>query len=157
MTKKIGLILMLAGLALYGCNRADQPPAAKSAPVSNLTLFALDIGHAQAADGVVEAATLFLPTDKLTVSLRTQGSGEKVPVKIKLVAMSNGASVYELSGAISGTGQNTTNFELAPQPRWVFGRYLVEATLNGKKAATQEIEIAETVPGRVAVKPQQTQ
>lgn len=135
-----------------GCaQKGDGEKAAEAKVVQArspaLSLFALNVGNSQQTDGSVFPTTLFLPTDKLIASVSTKGQAVSVPVTAKLIAMANGQVVGEVSKSITTSIDATSNFEFSKQmPAWAIGRYLVEVSIDGKKAGQQEIEVVQALP-----------
>ena len=145
-SKPLGLALIAAALA-SACTASDKNGATTAtAAASAATFHALDIGNAIGADQSVQPATLFKPEDKLVASIKTQGAAKDQAIAVKLVAMANGQSVSEANRTVSPTGAATTHLEFPKNAPWPLGRYVVEATFNGKPAGRQEIEVRSDVP-----------
>ncbi len=144
-------------ILLTGCQPSNDSTSAKAtqqpAPAS-LSFFALDVGKEVNADHSVAPLTLFAPADKIIASVRTKGAAKAVPVTAKLIAMSNGQALSELSQTVTTTGPATTHFEFGKTGPWASGRYLVEVTIGGKPEGRQEIEVRESVPPQPSAAPQ---
>ncbi|MEG3791450.1 hypothetical protein V1318_15080 [Lysobacter sp. CCNWLW3] len=138
---------MTAAVLATACTSSDKAGGSDATAAAAVASFqALDIGKAVAADQSVQPLTLFTPDDKLVASIKTQGAAKDQAIAIKLIAMANGQSVSEANRSVSPTGAATTNLEFPKNAPWPLGRYVVEATFNGKPAGRQEIEVRSDVP-----------
>ncbi|RDZ29497.1 hypothetical protein [Lysobacter silvisoli] len=149
MKAKLMTVLAVA-LAVSACKPGTESADTAAAAPQALTFQALDVGKSVGTDQAVQPLTLFAPEDKLIASIKTQGVAKDQALAVKLVAMANGQSVSEANRSVSPSGATTTNLEFPKNGPWPLGRYVVEATLNGKPAGRQEIEVSGSLPAEAA-------
>jgi hypothetical protein len=106
---------------------------------------ALAVGTSVAADGNVVPLTVFTTSNKIIASVRTKGAGVGTVVAVRLIEMSNGSVVGARKQVRDLAGSSSVNIEFSQRSPWIVGRYLVEASVNGKLEARQEIEVAAAV------------
>ena len=152
------LLIALAGtVAFAGCKKDNTedmaaPPAASepmtettpapapmepAAPVATTSVTA---GNTAAADKSVASVSTFAPSDKIIVSVATDGTASNAEVAARLVYQ-DGQTAGEMKQALNTTGAETTNFEFTNAKPWPTGKYKAEVTVNGAPASTTEFEV----------------
>ncbi len=156
------LILALAGtLALAGCKKkeeavvdpnatspaadsapaADAPPAADAAVASAVSVSSIAVGNTAGADKAVSPLATLATSDKIIVSVKTNGAATSVPLAVKLTYQ-DGQTAGEQSTTLTTTGADTTNVEFAKPDGWPVGKYKAEVTVDGQPAGVpQEFEV----------------
>ncbi len=152
------LIIGLAGsIALAGCKKKEEaatpppPTATEPAPApapaepapapAGVTVSSVTVGNTAAADKSVAPMATLAPTDKIIVSVKTDGTATNANVDAKLTYQ-DGQTAGQQSATLNTTGSETTNIEFTKATPWPAGKYKVDVTVNGQPAGTtQEIEI----------------
>ncbi|MGV8961521.1 MAG: hypothetical protein ACOH1V_14250 [Stenotrophomonas sp.] len=143
------VVIALTGvLALAGCKKQEQsvvettPPAAQPAPAppmnepmapaaSMVTVSAVTVGNAAAADKMVMPMAMFSPKDKIIVSVKTDGTATDAKVGAKL-SYQDGQVAGEQSATLNTTGAETTNIEFSNAKGWPAGKYTADVMVDGK-------------------------
>ena len=137
----------LAVLALAGCKRAEQTPAAAAPatpPVSSPGVFrvtSVDVGkEIDASKRVTAPAAEFGPNDTVYASIVSEGAAPEVAIVARWT-YEDGQLVSEATQVIAPTGPAATEFHIAKPDGLPDGKYKVEVTANGKLAGSREFEV----------------
>ena len=148
---------LFASLAVVGCKKKEEPvavtpapapvepapmPPAEPAPMpAAVTVSSVTLGTAAGADKkIATPMTTFKPSDKIIVSVATDGTASNAEVAAKLVYQ-DGQTAGEQKQMLNTTGMETTNIEFANAKPWPAGKYRAEVSLNGSPAQTTEFEV----------------
>ena len=142
---------LVSTLAACGKKEVSDASAVRQADkqVEPIGFVALAVGKSVATDGTVVPLTVFVPDNKIIASVRTKGSGVGTVVTARLIEMSNGSVVDSQKQVNDLAGSSSVNIEFSRRFPWTVGRYLVEASVNGKLGARQEIEVMAAAKGEV--------
>lgn len=118
---------------------SEAPAAAPTtAPV---TVSSVSVGNTAAADRSVAPVALLKPSDKIIVSVRTDGAASNAEIGAKLTYQ-DGQVAGEQSASLNTGGAEVTNIEFTNANAWPAGKYRAEVTVNGQPAGTaQEFEV----------------
>lgn len=145
------LFFFAGAMFLSACKPADkgaEVTGATNSASTTLKFQALNVGQKINTDQSVAAQTMFKPDDKIIASVQTNDAAKDVLISAKLIAMSNGQVLADMSRKVTTTGSSYTNFEFPKAGSWTLGRYQTEASINGKFQARQEIEVRQDGPPR---------
>jgi len=148
---------LFASLAVVGCKKKEEPVAVTPAPAPAETapmppaepapmpaavmVSSVTLGTAAGADKkIATPMTTFKPSDKIIVSVGTDGSASNAEVVAKLVYQ-DGQTAGEQKQMLNTTGMETTNIEFANAKPWPAGKYRAEVSLNGTPAQATEFEV----------------
>ncbi|MDR7132959.1 hypothetical protein J2X06_000143 [Lysobacter niastensis] len=148
---------LFASLAVVGCKKKEEPvavtpapapvepapmPPAEPAPMpAAVTVSSVTLGTAAGADKkIATPMTTFKPSDKIIVSVATDGTASNAEVAAKLVYQ-DGQTAGEQKQMLNTTGMETTNIEFANAKPWPAGKYRAEVSLNGTAAQATEFEV----------------
>jgi hypothetical protein len=148
---------LFASLAVVGCKKKEEPVAVTPAPAPAETapmppaepapmpaavmVSSVTLGTAAGADKkIAMPMTTFKPSDKIIVSVSTDGSASNAEVAAKLVYQ-DGQTAGEQKQMLNTTGMETTNIEFANAKPWPAGKYRAEVSLNGTPAQATEFEV----------------
>lgn len=148
---------LFASLAVVGCKKKEEPVAVTPAPApaepapmppaepapapAAVTVSSVTLGTAAGADKkIAMPTTTFKPSDKIIVSVATDGTASNAEVAAKLVYQ-DGQTAGEQKQMLNTTGAETTNVEFANTKPWPAGKYRAEVTVNGMPAPTTEFEV----------------
>lgn len=147
---------LFASLAVVGCKKKEEPVAVTPAPApvepaplpaepapmpAAVTVSSVTLGTAAGADKkIATPTTTFKPSDKIVVSVATDGTASNAEVAAKLVYQ-DGQTAGEQKQMLNTTGAETTNIEFANSKPWPAGKYKAEVSLNGASAQTTEFEV----------------
>ncbi len=147
---------LIASLAVVGCKKKEEPvaitPAPAPAPVepapmppapapAMATVSSVTLGTAAGPDKKISApTTMFKPSDKIIVSIGTDGTASNVEVAARLTYQ-DGQTAGEQKQMLNTTGAETTNIEFSNSNPWPAGKYKAEVALNGTPAQTTEFEV----------------
>jgi hypothetical protein len=146
------LVALTGTIALAGCKKKEEaapatpPPAAtEPAPMPEATppapaaatVSSVTVGPMAAADKSVAAAATFKPTDKIIVSVKTDGAASNQELAAKLT-FQDGQVAGEQKQTLNTSGPETTNIEFSNATPWPPGKYTVDVTLNGAPAGSQQ-------------------
>lgn len=149
---------LFASLAVVGCKKKEEPVAVTPAPApaepapmpaepapmpapAAVTVSSVTLGTAAGADKKIAApTTAFKPSDKIIVSVATDGTASNAEVAAKLVYQ-DGQTAGEQKQMLNTTGAETTNIEFANAKPWPAGKYKAEVSLNGAPAQSTEFEV----------------
>jgi hypothetical protein len=148
---------LFASLAVVGCKKKEEPvavtpapapaepapmPPAEPAPMpAAVMVSSVTLGTAAGADKkIATPMTTFKPSDKIIVSVATDGTASNAEVAAKLVYQ-DGQTAGEQKQMLNTTGMETTNIEFANSKPWPAGKYKAEVSLNGAPAQTTEFEV----------------
>lgn len=148
------MIAVVGAVALVGCKKKEEaaptPPPAASAPAPMvesapaapvLSVTAVTVGNAAAADMSVAPVAVLAAKDKIIVSVKTSGTASNVPVAAKLTYQ-DGQVAGEQSATLNATDTGTTNIEFANSKPWPAGKYTADVTVDGKAAGMpQQFEV----------------
>lgn len=151
------LVALTGSIALVGCKKKEEaavtppptaaepapmPEAAPPAPTPAATAVStVTVGNTAAADKSVAAVSTFKPTDKIVVSIKTDGSAANQEVAAKLT-FQDGQVAGEKKQVINASDAGTTNIDFTNANPWPAGKYTVDVTLNGAPAGSpQSIEV----------------
>jgi hypothetical protein len=159
--KTRGVVALLAVvIALAGCGRKDQPPAASTppattpptgvpapapaAPKSQVTVSNITIGNAIGADKKVSSASPTLGrNDTIYASVDTSGSGSAtLTARWTYVQGGQSTPVHEETVTISPAGPATSEFHIAKPDGWPAGEYQVEILVDGTPAGTRRFSVS---------------
>lgn len=151
-TLSYALIIALTGsMALVGCKKKEEPvvtpPAAtepapapmasEPAPAPATSVTTVTVGNTAAADKSVAAVATFAPTDKIIVSVKTDGTAANQEIGAKLT-FQDGQVAGDQKATINATDAGTTNIEFANANKWPVGKYTIDTTLNGAPVGMQQ-------------------
>lgn len=146
----VAALAVIASLALVGCKKnepANPPPApAPTAPAPApaaevVTVQAVTVGTAAAADKSVAAQTVIGARDPIIVSVRTFGTASNVPV-VATLTYQDGQVAGEQHVSLNTSGPDTTNITFSNSNAWPAGTYTAQVTVNGMPAGTaQQFEV----------------
>lgn len=147
---------LFASLAVVGCKKKEEPVAVTPAPApvepaplpaepapmpAAVTVSSVTLGTAAGPDKkIATPTTAFKPSDKIVVSVATDGTASNAEVAAKLVYQ-DGQTAGEQKQMLNTTGAETTNIEFANSKPWPAGKYKAEVALNGVPAQTTEFEV----------------
>ena len=147
---------LFASLAVVGCKKKEEPVAVTPAPApvepaplpaepapmpAAVTVSSVTLGTAAGPDKKIAApTTAFKPSDKIVVSVATDGTASNAEVAAKLLYQ-DGQTAGERKQMLNTTGAETTNIEFANSKPWPAGKYKAEVSVNGVPAQTTEFEV----------------
>jgi hypothetical protein len=148
---------LLASLVVVGCKKKEEPVAVTPAPAAPaepapmpaepapmpaaITISSVTLGNAAGPDKkIAMPMTSFKPSDKIIVSVATDGTASNAEVAAKLVYQ-DGQTAGEQKQMLNTTGAETTNIEFANTNPWPTGKYKAEVSVNGMPAPTTEFEV----------------
>lgn len=148
---------LFASLAVVGCKKKEEPVAVTPAPApaepapmppaepapapAAVTVSSVTLGTAAGPDKkIATPMTTFKPSDKIIVSVATDGTASNAEVAAKLVYQ-DGQTAGEQKQMLNTTGMETTNIEFANTKPWPAGKYKAEVSVNGMPAPTTEFEV----------------
>lgn len=148
---------LVAALALAGCKKKEEPapapaptptetapapaPAEPAPAPASVSVTSVTLGTAAGPDKKIAApTTAFKPSDKIVVSVATDGTASNVELAAKLT-FQDGQTAGEQKQALNTTGAETTNFEFSNANPWPAGKYKAEVSSNGAVANTTEFEV----------------
>ena len=148
---------LFASLAVVGCKQKQEPVAVTPAPApvepapmppaepapapAAVMVSSVTLGTAAGADKKIAAPmTTFKPSDKIIVSVATDGTASNAEVAAKLLYQ-DGQTAGERKQMLNTTGAETTNIEFANSKPWPAGKYKAEVSVNGVPAQTTEFEV----------------
>lgn len=146
----VAALAVIASLALVGCKKnepANPPPApAPTAPAPApaaevVTVQAVTVGTAAAADKSVATQAVIGARDPIIVSVRTFGTASNVPV-VATLTYQDGQVAGEQHVSLNTSGPDTTNITFSNSNAWPAGTYTAQVTVNGMPAGTaQQFEV----------------
>ena len=148
---------LFASLAVVGCKKKQEPGAVTPAPApvepapmppaepapapAAVRVSSVTLGTAAGADKkIASPMTTFKPSDKIIVSVATDGTASNAEVAAKLLYQ-DGQTAGERKQMLNTTGAETTNIEFANSKPWPAGKYKAEVSVNGVPAQTTEFEV----------------
>lgn len=148
------IVALAATVALGACKKQEEdlastvpppmseplPPPAPMEPASAVTVTGVTVGNTAAADKSVTAAGSFRSSDKIIVSVKTDGAASNVDVEAKLTYQ-DGQVAGTQSATLNTSGPETTNIEFSNANPWPAGTYTVDVTVDGQPAGSQQIEV----------------
>ena len=128
---------LFASLAVVGCKKKEEPVAVTPAPApvepaplpaepgpmpAAVTVSSVTLGTAAGADKkIASPMTAFKPSDKIIVSVATDGTASNAEVAAKLLYQ-DGQTAGERKQMLNTTGAETTNIEFANSKPWPAGK-----------------------------------
>jgi len=153
-TRSVLMVALAGTLALAGCKKPEEPaaPAATTTPapapmnepapaMPAVSVTSVTVGTTAAADKSVAPVATLAGTDKILVSVKTNGTASNTNLAAKLVYQ-DGQVAGEQTAMLNTSGAETTNIEFSKASPWPAGKYRAEVMLDGQPVGMpQEFEV----------------
>lgn len=138
--------ILLGVTAAIACSRTETTRTETSTPASpagGARVSDIAVGRSINPDKTVaEKVEVFLPTDTIYVSVKTEGAAQGARLQTRWSYQDK--VVEESSETISPTGPAVTEFHLSKPDGWPVGSYKIEVLLNGVSAGSKSFEVKPT-------------